>query len=261
MKKNTAQNIKKILVICALEAEIKIAKEWIKQNRPENIQVCFFVTWTGCVETTLKLTEKLANENYDFILNYWVCGYKEEYKEVIQIARSIYIPSRKEIIVPYIFDIAPLRSISCSETPVYDAKKIWEENFVDMESYAVEKVCDHFQIPRLILKVPVDKIGEETRNFEREKAKNLLDKHLDFQKIFEKISEYLSKIPEKFCLEKYENHFSFTVSEKIIFEKYYSKYTTLAHKDFEDFFEENKKLWKKDFLKKLEEINNKLSEI
>jgi nucleoside phosphorylase len=32
------------------------------------------------------------------------------------------------------------------------------EKFVDMESYGFEMVCDSFSLPRIILKVPVDKI-------------------------------------------------------------------------------------------------------
>ncbi len=34
-----------------------------------------------------------------------------------------------------------------------------------MESWGFELVADHFRFPRLLLKVPCDKVGEETLNF------------------------------------------------------------------------------------------------
>jgi nucleoside phosphorylase len=62
-----------------------------------------------------------------------------------------------------------LVSIAASEKPVFDEKDLIQfssnmknknigEKFVDMESYGFEMVCDSFSLPRIILKVPVDKI-------------------------------------------------------------------------------------------------------
>ena len=42
--------------------------------------------------------------------------------------------------------------------------------YVDMESYAVEKLAEFYKIPRLIIKVPADKVWEETKNFDKKRA-------------------------------------------------------------------------------------------
>jgi len=57
-----------------------------------------------------------------------------------------------------LIDFLSLESIACSEKIVTDNAILKEENFVDMESYGFEMVCDSFKIPRVLLKIPVDKI-------------------------------------------------------------------------------------------------------
>jgi hypothetical protein len=105
-----------------------------------------------------------------------------------------------------------------------------------MESYGFEFVCDKFNLPRIILKVPVDKIGEETKNFDFEKAKKILIENIDYEKLILKIKEFLDK--------QYKPHpspllwrrgdykvlekISFTESQKIIFERLYNKYEVLV---------------------------------
>jgi len=55
-----------------------------------------------------------------------------------------------------------------------------------MESWAIEYVCDKFRIPRIILKVPVDKIGEE--EFDRAKGEKMLRENLDYEIIIKKLT-------------------------------------------------------------------------
>jgi len=66
-----------------------------------------------------------------------------------------------------------------------------EEVYVDMESYGIELVAQQFQYPRLILKVPVDRVGEETKHFDREEALRLLAEGVDYRKLMEGVLEYL----------------------------------------------------------------------
>ena len=54
-----------------------------------------------------------------------------------------------------------------------------------MESWGIEYVCDKFRIPRVIVKVPVDKIGEEA--FDRGKAEKLLRENLDYGEIIRRL--------------------------------------------------------------------------
>lgn len=52
-----------------------------------------------------------------------------------------------------------------------------------MESRGIELVADVFKIPRLFLKVPFDQLGEETKNFDREKACKALAESIDYEKL------------------------------------------------------------------------------
>lgn len=69
--------------------------------------------------------------------------------------RSVKKETRKELCTPLFFKHAPLNSILCSDTPHY---KLSGFKYGDMESYAIEYVSEHFRIPRIILKIPIDKV-------------------------------------------------------------------------------------------------------
>ena len=138
---------------------------------------------------------------YDFIINIWVCWFKKNWElkienwkikdDFIQIWRIFNLTTKKEILVPIFFEFWPIKSIACSENIVYEKNVLWEENYVDMESFAVEFVADKFKIPRIILKVPVDEVWDETKNFDFEKALKLLEGNIDYKLLIEKIREYL----------------------------------------------------------------------
>lgn len=244
--------MKHILIIAALPGELKVAKSQYQSYKNAHISCDFLCTGIGNINATLSLTEKLQTKKYDFILNIWVCGYKDSKEDIIQISRSFYAPTGKEIITPTFFHIAPLKSIYCSETPVYDSSLLGDENYCDMESYAIEKVSEYFRIPRLLLKVPIDKVWEETINFNHQKALETLDRHLDLGKVLDKTHEYLSKLQHpKGDIESYASHYNLTFSENILFEKYYFRYEALLEKDFEEFFQAHKHLSKKEFFAEL----------
>ena len=260
----------KILFVSALNTELKVVKQEIKKISQKEFDIDFFAHWVGNYSTILQLTKTLSQKKYDFVINIWVCGYKTppnlplsgegKYipEKVIQVAHSYNLANKKEIIYPIVLEFAALKSISCSEIPVFEPKVLWEYNFVDMESYGFEKVCESFKVARISLKVPVDKVWEETKNFDISYAQWLLEKNIDYEKLLTKINKYLEKLPKKYNPEKYSELFSFTFSEKIIFEKWYYKFVSLfVWEDFEDFFQENKHLEKKKFL---EALKNKLSE-
>lgn len=246
--------MKKILIVCALSAELNNIKEIVKNLGLRDIKLSFFTTWMGNYNTILNLTRFLENNSFDFIINIWVCGYKTEKIEAFQVARIYNLANLKEVIVPNLIDFLSLQSIACSDKIIFDSLLIWDENFVDMESYGFEIVCDSFKIPRIILKIPVDKIWEETKNFDFEKASTFLKQNIDYKLLFEKISIYLENGEEKIDFEKYFKDFNFTFSEKEIFKKLYFRYKSLVWNDFEKYFEENNKVNKKLFLKWLEEF-------
>ena len=117
-----------------------------------------------------------------------------------------------------------------------------------MESYWFELVCDSFLLPRIILKVPVDKIWEETINFDYKYAISLLENNIDYEKLLEKIYDYLSSLEKEEDLSKYFVYYKFSFSEREIFKKLYNKYVSLLWNDFDIFFEKNNQMWKKEFL-------------
>lgn len=250
-----------ILIVCALERELRIAKTYYKNHKPENIQADFLCTGIWNIHTTLTLTQKLTEKKYDFLINYWVCGYKDTKQDIIQVLRSVYAPTGKEILSPLFFEFAPPISIYCSETPVYDATLIWEENYVDMESFAIEKVCEHFRVPRIILKVPCDKVGGETHNFDISYAQEVLSKNIDFEKLFMQVSQYLESLPRNEKNEIFEQSHHFTQSERILLEKYIVKYETLSRDNFKNFYNIHRSKNKKDFFRELSNTLDSLSSL
>lgn len=250
--------MKKILVVSALSQELNAIKPKIKNLNLRNIKISYFSTWMWNYNTILNLTKFLSeNKGFDFVINIWVCGYKDFYKDFFQVVRIFNFANKKELLVPNILDFWELESIFCSEKIIFNWKEIFEENFVDMESFGFETVLDSFSIPRIILKVPVDKIGEETINFDFKKSEKFLQDKIDYEKLFEKIEKYLKKIPEKIDFEKYFSNFSFTFSEKEIFKKLFHKFMALTWEDFEKYFEENKNFEKEKFLKNLQDYLKK----
>lgn len=244
--------MKTLLFIAALPSELKVAKTfWKEYKKKSPLQADFLSTWIGNLNMTLELSKKLSSKNYDFVINFWVCGYKETQESCIQVIRSIYAPTKKEILTPVFFEFAPLESILCSEVPVTESSTLWEENLVDMESYSFEKVCEDFRLPRIILKVPVDRVWRETLCFEKQTALRLLSENIDFSKLIEKIEVYLASLEDTYDLSIYTKHYLFTASEVILFKKLFLGFQNLSEESFEDFFLFHKKLWKKDFLQKL----------
>lgn len=245
-----------ILIVSALSLESKLIKNEIKNLDLKNIKTSFLVSWVWNYHTILNLTKYLKENNFDLILNIWVCGYKNFNKDFIQIWRIKNSSDDREIIVPNIIDFWDLESIFCSEKVIYDSYELWEENFVDMESYGFELVCNNFEVPRIILKIPVDKIWIETKNFDIKKAKIYLSKNINYKLLFEKIEKYLNSLDSNNIWIEIKNkilsHYKFSFSENFILEKLVNKFMILELWDIDIFFEKNKNLNKKDFLRKLE---------
>jgi hypothetical protein len=253
--------MKKILIVWALSREINIVKEEIKKLGLKNVKTSFLTTWMWNYNMILNLTKFLENHDFDIVLNIWVCWYRNDFKKFIQVSRIKNLSNNKELIIPKIIDFWDLESIAASEKVVYDANEIWEEKFIDMESYGFEMVCDSFNLPRIIIKIPVDKIWEETKKFDFKKAENNLRVNLDYSNLFVKIIDYVENHFQVWKgkykvhydeIDILKQHFGFTFSETEIFKRIYFRYIALVNKDFNSYFEENKNDNKKKFLKKLE---------
>ena len=243
--------MKKLLFVTALHSELKIAKNfWKKYKNNYILKADFLATWVGNLNMSLELTKQLSQVDYDFIINFWVCWYAHTKDSCIQIVRSVYGPTWKEILTPLFFEYAPLKSIFCSEIPIFKSIDLQKESFVDMESYSFEKVCESFRTARIILKVPIDKVWEETKNFDISRALSFLESELDFVKLTNQIQTYLDSLNQWANNTKYYDYFVFTVSERVIFEKYADAYRSVVG-NFDTFFQKYKSIPKKDFLRKL----------
>lgn len=174
---------------------MKTLKNAIKNLNIPHLSVSFFTTGIWNYETIFWLTNYILTreqEKPDLIFNIWVCGYVWEKKDVVQVARIINASTGKENIVPIPKVIAPVSSCWCSETPVYE-KTLNEDNYVvDMESFAIDYVGQKFQIPRILIKVPVDQVWEETLAFDRDQALKILEKNIDWKKMMEMIIKKMS---------------------------------------------------------------------
>lgn len=254
---------KNILITSALSQELNIVKKQIKSLNinKKKLNIDFFTTGIWNYKTIINLTEFIAWKNciwnfwwYDFIVNIWVCWYKDNKEELIQIARIKNIHTDKELLIPIAFQYAKLNSICCSENIVYDNILLADENYIDMESYWFELVCEKFNISRIILKVPVDKVWNETKDFNYKKAFEELETNIDYKKLLDNINDYINKLSKKGNLDKYYIFYNMTFSEKIIFTNLYNKYIAIKWEDFEKFFQENKEISKKELFTLLREI-------
>ena len=93
--------------------------------------------------------------------------------------------TEKELLPPLPIRFAKIESIRSSEKPILEGKE--EYGFGEMESRGIELVADKFRLPRLFLKVPFDRVGEETKTFDREKACQMLAEHIDYQTLLEQL--------------------------------------------------------------------------
>lgn len=62
-----------------------------------------------------------------------------------------------------------------------------EKGFVEMEIRGLELVADKFRLPRLFLKVPYDRVGGETKTFDKEKACKMLGEQIDYKALLEQL--------------------------------------------------------------------------
>ena len=182
-----------LLVIAATGPEMTSIKSQIKNLQISGLDVHFFTTWIGNYETIFSLTKYLESNPKnipDFLLNIWVCGYTDNKPEFIQVARIINASIQKEIMVPLPIIVWILATCVSSETPVIT----WNESYYDMEAFAVEYVGQKYKIPRIILKIPVDRIGWETNNFDYKKALTMVEQQIPYREVLENIKGYITPL-------------------------------------------------------------------
>ena len=186
---------------CATSRELKVVKEEIKKlNIKQKLPLEYLCTGIGNHSTIFALTKYLtehSDESY-FIINIGVCWYTKEQLPVIQGGIIKHLSITKEAIIPIFLQLAPIKKLVSSEVIVDNVDMLGElkdeELFIEMESRGIEFVAQEFHLPRLFLKVPIDKIGEETKQFNYTEALEKLRKNIDYWDIIQKVILYISKV-------------------------------------------------------------------
>jgi len=169
IKGNT--NMKKILIVCALEVET--------QKQLEDRDVLY--TGVGKVNATFELTRKLVNSNYDLIINYGTAGSRKIKKKTLVdctkfIQRDMDVTGLGflkgqtpfENLTPMILDFDHVefnpigRKATCGTGDNFaEDKSQYYGEVVDMEAYALAKVCYNYDIPFISFKYITDGADEQ----------------------------------------------------------------------------------------------------
>lgn len=194
----------KILVVAAMQNEMKAIKNWIKSaNIRSNLDIEYLCLWIWNYDTIYSLVDNVKNSTEPiFILNIWICWYRNsENKKIIepiQVANVINIHTEKELIVPPFVQIAPLKTCFSSEHIIYKKpslkNSISDECYFDMESRGVEFVALKCKYPSLILKVPFDFIWEETKRYNIKTSNDIIYdvlSNLPYHEYLEKILSWM----------------------------------------------------------------------
>lgn len=246
---------KNILIVCALWVELKAIKSEIKKLSFKDLSFSFFNCSVWNYETIYSLSSELSKNKYDLIVNIWICWVVNNSlpKELFQVYRIKNLSNNREVITPIYSQMLDLKSILSSEKIITSEEDMLWEDYVDMESYWIDFICNKYKIPYLIFKLPFDIVSDNSKKVSLKEIQNSLS-NINFKEIFGKINKYLSENKsddtwEKQKLDFYKNHFNFSFAENLIFIKNYNKFLALWY-DFENFFEKNKYLDKKEFLDK-----------
>ena len=180
---------KKFLLVCALEVET--------QGQLKNYEVLY--TGVGKVNSTLKLTQKFGKYGsyipYDLVINYGTAGSRKYKKgELVDCTKFIQrdmdvtglgfqkgeTPFEKEppILIETESSFNPIgKHATCGsgDSFVEDRTNYYGE-VVDMEAYALSKVCYHYDVPFISFKYITDGAdGEANNDWEENVSKGIVE--------------------------------------------------------------------------------------
>lgn len=217
--------MKKVLIITALPQELK----WVKDSiiKSKNLSIDFLQTWVWNLNVVYSLKSYIFNKwKPDFIINIGACWCKnDKYKDFFQVYKIKNLSNNREVIVPVYTEYLDLKWIYCSDKIITSKNELIEEDFVDMESYWIDFICDKEKIPYILIKKPFDIVSKNSKKVDLEELKNSF-KDLDYDKLLLLIEEFFNK---EIWL-NYENEiallkekFRLTFSETNILKNYINK--------------------------------------
>lgn len=173
IKKNYGNiNMKKVLIVCALEIET--------QGQLEDYDVLY--TGVGKVNATLKLTQKFGKFGshipYDLVINYGTAGSQvQKYVKGDLVDCTQFVQRDMDVSglgfkpgqTPFEEDVPTILHSNSAFNPIRDyavcgtgdsfvqEKTVVDvQSIVDMEAYALAKVCSHYKVPFISFKYITD---------------------------------------------------------------------------------------------------------
>lgn len=246
-----------ILFCIALPNEQKIIKQEIKNLEIKWIKIDFLLTWVWVLNSVYWVKNYISEKDKpDFIINVWVCGKTNtDFWDFFQVYRIKNLSSNKESLCPLYIENSSIKSIACSDKIITDNNSLWEEKFVDMESFWIDFICDKEKIPYIIIKKPFDMISKDSKKVNIMDLENsliwfnwqiLINQIIDFLKLNQdkkNINNKIKLIKDKFKL---------TFSENELLKKYINK-NVAFNNNLDKTFENLWNLDKKDLLKSIKE--------
>ncbi len=246
-----------ILVVAALPIEMKTLKRIFKSYSIAEVSFSFLRTWVWNYQTLYELQRYLWNNSVDFILNIGVCGKNshETSPHMFHVSRIKNFSNNRESLPHQYIPYENLQSIGCSEKIITDSSDMWEESYVDMESYAIDFIAKKYSLAYSIFKIPFDTVWATSISVVTQEIAKTIDSQ-EYLSIIHDIRDWCKdnrqEIPD---WEKYKQHFWFTFTQTEILKKWYYKFRAYG-KDFDSFFHEHQHIPKKDFLEKMQQATN-----
>lgn len=216
-----------ILFTIALPMEAKVIKQEIKNISLKWLKIDTLVTWVWVLNTVYSIKNYIEKWNKpDFIVNIWVCGKKDEtHNDFFQAYRIKNLSNQKESLCPIYVKNLSLKSLACSDKIITDINEIGDENFVDMESFWIDFICDKEKIPYIIIKKPFDVVSKDSLKVEKWDLEKSLQ-WFDYETLLSQIQDFLNQNKKdnfENIIQNIKEHFRLTFSETEMLKKHINK--------------------------------------
>ncbi len=246
-----------ILFCIALPNELKIIKQEIKNLELKWVKIDFLLTGVWVLNTIYSIKNYIQEKNKpDFIINIWVCWKNNsDFSDFFQVYRIKNLSNNKEALCPLYIENSILKSIVCSDKIVTDINELWNENFVDMESFWIDFISDKEKIPYIIIKKPFDIVSKDSLKVDIKDLENSL-KWFNWKNLINQIIDFLKQNKEIKLIEDkiklIKENFKLTFSETEFLKKYINKNIAFWN-NLEKIFESLHRYDKKEILKYIKE--------
>lgn len=187
----------KVLICSATKIEAFPLKWPLRKAKIPEASINFLSLGIGNLGSTLALTRYIETKGKpDLIINIGIAGYiSDEVQKwnVYQIARVVHHQTKKERVLQLHLTDASIGEIISSDTPMLTDEWLSEggiPTLIDMESWGVCFVAEHYQISKILLKIAYDRVGEETKNFDKDECKKYLQS-IDIKNIVHSIQSLI----------------------------------------------------------------------